>query len=310
MWKWLWESAWRRWESFFLKKDLTGQKKSVSLPFVNYKKQHPMEQHKTIVFEEHTLHYRDEGREHEQTLVLLHGYLQNLDIWSSYVLTYMRRMHVITIDLPGHGYSECFGEVHTMDFMARAVKAVLDDAGVEQCVMVGHSMGGYVAQLFLADWPGLTEGVILLCSHPYPDAPEKAADREAEKKTIRAGKMMTLAAMSIPKMYYEENLRTCDEKIRETVELCEMHDPEGICSSLDGLRLRPDLRSVLADPARPVLVIHGDHDNFLPLSRIEEMRTAFPKLAFALIPGSGHNAFIERQDAVVEAIGNFTSCPA
>ena len=74
------------------------------------------------------MHYRDEGRGHEQTLVLLHGYLQNLDIWSSYVLSYMRTMHVITIDLPGHGYSECFGEVHTMDFMARAVKAVLDDA--------------------------------------------------------------------------------------------------------------------------------------------------------------------------------------
>ena len=64
-----------------------------------------MEQHKTIVFEEHTLHYRDEGREHEQTLVLLHGYLQNLDIWSSYVLSYMRSMHVITIDLPGHAIS-------------------------------------------------------------------------------------------------------------------------------------------------------------------------------------------------------------
>ena len=78
------------------------------------------------------MHYRDEGRGHEQTLVLLHGYLQNLDIWSSYVLSFMRSMHVITIDLPGHGYSECFYEVHTMDFMARAVKAVLDDAHVEQ----------------------------------------------------------------------------------------------------------------------------------------------------------------------------------
>ena len=72
------------------------------------------------------MHYRDEGRNHEQTLVLLHGYLQNLDIWSSYVLSYMRTMHVITIDLPGHGYSECFGDVHSMDLMAKAVKAVLD----------------------------------------------------------------------------------------------------------------------------------------------------------------------------------------
>ena len=167
-------------------------------------------------------------------------------------------------------------------------------------------MGGYVAQQFLADYPGRTEGVILLCSHPWPDAPEKAADREAEKKAIRAGKLMTLAAVSIPRMYYEENLRACDEKVRETVELCETHDPEGICNSLDGLRLRPDLRPLLAAAQRPVMLVYGDNDNFLSLSRVEEMRTAFPKLHFAPVAQAGHNAFIERQDAVVAAIEAFT----
>ena len=138
-----------------------------------------MEQHKTIVFEEHTLHYRDEGRNHEQTLVLLHGYLQNLDIWSSYVLSYMRTMHVITIDLPGHGYSECFGDVHSMDLMAKAVKAVLDDAGVEQCVMVGHSMGGYVALAFADLFPHHLRGLGLLHSHALADT-DKIIERRME----------------------------------------------------------------------------------------------------------------------------------
>ena len=90
-----------------------------------------MEKHKVIMFENRELHYRDEGREHPQTLVLLHGFLQNLNVWSSFTLTYMRYMRVITIDLPGHGYSATYSDVHTMDFMANAVKAVLDEAGVE-----------------------------------------------------------------------------------------------------------------------------------------------------------------------------------
>lgn len=264
----------------------------------------------------HVWDTRDEKSAESPCMVLLHGYLESMYIFNELVEALKSRFRLLVIDLPGHGLTDSAPadsegrRINSLSFCAAVVAGVMKKCGMEKAWIAGHSMGGYVAQQFLADWPGLTEGVILLCSHPYPDAPEKAADREAEKKTIRAGKLMTLAAMSIPKMYYEENLRTCDEKIRETVELCEMHDPEGICSSLDGLRLRPDLRSVLAEPARPVLVIHGDHDNFLPLSRIEEMRTAFPKVAFARIPESGHNAFIERQDAVVEAIGNFTSCPA
>ena len=198
-----------------------------------------------------------------------------------------------------------FLQVNSLAFSADVLAGVLDKCGVEKAWVAGHSMGGYVAQQFLQSYPDRTEGVILLCSHPWPDAPEKAADREAEKRLIREGKLMKVAGAAIPKMYYEENLRACDEKIRETVELCETHDPEGICHSLDGLRLRPDLRPVLAAPSRPVLVVHGDHDNFLPLSRIDEMKQAFPAVAFALIPDSGHNAFIERMDTVAGLIVDF-----
>ena len=246
-------------------------------------------------------------------LVLLHGYLESMYVFNELVDALKGRFRLIVIDMPGHGLTDSAPadaegrRINSLSFSASVVAGVLDKCGVDKAWIAGHSMGGYVAQQFLADFPDRTEGVILLCSHPYPDAPEKAADREAEKQVIRAGKLMMLAAASIPKMYFEENLRACDEKIRETVELCEMHDPEGICSSLDGLRLRPDLRPVLAAAARAVLVIHGDHDNFLPLSRIEEMRAAFPAVRFALIPDAGHNAFIERQDAVVDAIVGFTT---
>ena len=112
-----------------------------------------MEKHKTITFLDHCIHYRDEGREHSKTLVLLHGFLQSQDTWSPYILSYMRTMRVIAIDLPGHGYSDNFGDVNTMEMMADAVKAVLDELDIEQCVLVGHSLGGYVALAFADRYP-------------------------------------------------------------------------------------------------------------------------------------------------------------
>ena len=128
-----------------------------------------MEQHRTLTVDGRTVHYRDEGRHHTQTLVLLHGFMQNLDVWSSYVLSYMNDLRVITVDLPGHGLTNTFCDVHTTDFMAGIVKEVLNAAGVEQCVMVGHSMGGYVALAFAERYPYCLRGLGLINSHAMAD---------------------------------------------------------------------------------------------------------------------------------------------
>ena len=250
------------------------------------------------------------------SLVLLHGYLETMYIYNELVETLKDRYRLIVIDLPGHGLTdsapadETGHRINTMEFGAQVVAGVLDKCGVAKAFLAGHSMGGYVTLQALRSIPERLEGAILLHSHPLPDAPEKAADREREKTLIEAGKLHAIAAASIPKMYYEENLRACDEKIRETVELCETHDPEGIISSIEGLRTRPDQQSVMQHPPVPLLLIHGDHDNFLPLSTVEQFKQAFPEVHYQLIPNSGHNSFIEQPDACIAALSAFIDARA
>lgn len=238
------------------------------------------------------------------SLVLLHGYLETMYIYTELVEALKDRYRVIVIDMPGHGLTdsapadEAGHRVNSLEFQARVVAAVLDKCGVDKAVIAGHSMGGYVTLQFLKDFPERAQAAILLHSNPYADSPEKQADRQREEQLIADGKLLSLAALSIPKMYAEENLRACDEKIRETVELCETHDPEGIIASLEGLRTRPDLQSVMQAPPVPLMLVHGDHDNFLPLEKVEKMKESFPKVRYELVPGTGHNSFVERLDAV------------
>lgn len=254
---------------------------------------------------------RRDTRAAKPVIVLLHGYLETMYIFTELIDSLRDNYRVITIDIPGHGLTGSApagpggAQVNTLAFSAKVLAGVLDRCGVEKAWIAGHSMGGYVAQQFMADYPDRTEGVVLLCSHPWPDSPGNAANRQAEKQRIRNDELIEVAEAAIPRMYYEENLRACDEKIRETVELCETHDPEGICATLDGLRLRPDLRPVLAEARHPVMLVHGDHDNFLPLGRVEEMKANYPKMTFFPIANAGHNAFIEQKDKVVEAIEEF-----
>ena len=82
-------------------------------------------------------------------IVLLHGFLESLCIWDEFVNELSKDFKVLTIDLPGHGKTENFSEVHTMEFMAETVKAVLEHLKIEKCVLIGHSMGGYVRLLLL-----------------------------------------------------------------------------------------------------------------------------------------------------------------
>ena len=244
-------------------------------------------------------------------LVLLHGYLETMYIFNELIDVLKDHFRIITLDLPGHGLTDSAPadaeghRINTMEFDAQVVAGVLDKCGVEKAWLAGHSMGGYVTLQVLRSMSERLEGAILLHSHPLPDAPEKAQDREREKALIEAGKLHALAAASIPKMYNEENLRACDEKIRETVELCETHDPEGIISSIEGLRTRPDQQDVMQHPPVPLMLVYGDHDNFLPLETVARFKEIFPDVRYQLIPDTGHNSFIEHPDAVVAALDAF-----
>ncbi|MBR0224002.1 MAG: alpha/beta hydrolase [Bacteroidales bacterium] len=262
----------------------------------------------------HVWDTRDEtDRESLPCLVLLHGYLETMYIYNELVEALKDRCRLIVLDMPGHGLTDSApaGEdgrrVNSLAFQARTVAGVLDKCGVTRAVIAGHSMGGYVTLQFLKDFPKRAEKAILLHSNPYADSPEKSADRQREEQLILDGKLQSLAAVSIPKMYDEENLRACDEKIRETVELCETHDPEGIVAAIEGLRTRPDLQEVMKEPPVPLMLVHGDHDNFLPLEKVAAMKDAFPKVRYELIPGTGHNSFIERLETVKDILLSFTT---
>ncbi len=263
-----------------------------------------MEQHRTIVFEEHTLHYRDEGRGNQQTLVLLHGYLQNLDIWSSYVLSYMRTMRVITIDLPGHGYSECFGEVHTMGLMARAVKAVLDDAGVDQCVLLGHSMGGYVALEFAHRYPHLLRGLCLLHSHALADSNE-IKERRIITCDMVAQNRASYIVNFVPSLFDKSKLEPMNQEIKDLQDQCLETKIESIVAAQRGMCEREERIDVLRDLEVPILFIYGKNDNRIPvelgLAQAMEARHA----EIMILDNVAHMSHLEDRDYVRPRILNF-----
>lgn len=108
-----------------------------------------------------------------RTVVLLHGFLGAKELWGATAKNLSRSYRVISIDLPGHGETPCIGYAHSMELMAKSVKAVMDHLKLKRYVIIGHSMGGYVALAFADLFPDNLKGLGLYHSTAYPDSEEK-----------------------------------------------------------------------------------------------------------------------------------------
>jgi pimeloyl-ACP methyl ester carboxylesterase len=107
------------------------------------------------------VHYKSYGKGRD-ALVFVHGWTCNMDFWRGQIPAFEAKTRVIAIDLPGHGQSDKPQITYTMDLFARAVDAVLRDAGVDRAVLVGHSMGTPVMREFYRKYPQKTLGFVIV----------------------------------------------------------------------------------------------------------------------------------------------------
>lgn len=252
------------------------------------------------------IHISD-SKKGDKAILLLHGYLETLYIFDEFSEALQKEgFRVIALDLPGHGLSGSNPEINTIEFAADTATDILKICGVEKAYIAGHSMGGYVAQMCIKKYKEHYNGLILLNSTPFADAPEKRQDREREIELINNGKLLALAALSIPKMYATENLRKFDDKIEETVEICETHDPAGIAACLRGMMQREDSCQTLYNTEK-ALLIFGNDDKFIPTGKADEIASNCNKANIKRLMPCGHNSFIECKKECVDAIKEFAT---
>ena len=121
--------------------------------------------------------------------MLLHGFLETSKIWEPFINQLSLRRQVICIDLPGHGKTGIFGDVHTMELMADVVNAVLTELNISRATILGHSMGGYVSLAFAEKYPEKISGIVLLNSTPEADSEEKRINRDKAARLVSKNKM-------------------------------------------------------------------------------------------------------------------------
>lgn len=250
--------------------------------------------------------YADNGK--GNPIVLLHGYLESQEIWFNFAELLVKAGHrVITLDLPGHGFSSTVGEEHSMEHMAGAVDAVLQERKIDKCLIVGHSMGGYVSLAFAKAYPEKLAGLCLFHSTPNPDSEEKRANRDREIELVTTGKKELIIKSFIPAAFAKENLKRCADMVEEATLIAISTDEKGVVACLNGMKHRPDSSEFLKTFTLPTLMIFGAKDVNASPESIASLTERFPIHKFITLENSGHMGFIEEEKRSFEIISEFAA---
>lgn len=238
------------------------------------------------------------------TLLLLHGYLESLDVWDGFTELLKDDLRVIALDLPGHGISEVKGEVHTMEFLADAIKGALEELGVTKCVVAGHSMGGYAALAFMRKYPDMLEGAVLFHSFPRADTPEERESRQREIDVVLSGKK-DLLAHTVEKGFAKANRQRFADQIADFADQVILTEADGVLALLRGMMQRPDSGEMLRESRIPQMFILGRFDEYIPPTEAESMIEQNPQAEVVWLENSGHMGFVEEPSAASSALIDF-----
>jgi pimeloyl-ACP methyl ester carboxylesterase len=246
------------------------------------------------------IYYTDSGKGH--AVVLLHGFLENSNIWTPFISQLSKKNRVICIDLLGHGKTACLGYVHTMELMAEIVQAVLKHLRIRRCTIIGHSMGGYVALAYAEQHPDALKGLCLMNSTANADSPEKKINRDRAILTVKQNHK-TFIRIAISNLFRPKNRVIFKQQIKKLISEAQETPLQGIIAALEGMKIRQDREALLHFTPFKKLIIAGKKD---PVLNIENLRTQTKHTEVKLVEfPDGHMSFIENKDKLLIELVHF-----
>jgi pimeloyl-ACP methyl ester carboxylesterase len=251
------------------------------------------------------IHYNDSGS--GKVVVLLHGYLESSEVWNGFSEKLASSFRVITVDLPGCGLSDVFGEVQGMEFMAEAIKELIDNLGIEKVFLTGHSLGGYVTLAFLELFSDRLSGYCLFHSQPFSDSQAALDKRNREIEIVKMGKKNLMYPDNVIRMFAPSNLEKFSDEVKKSKDIASRIPGEGIIAVLKGMMIRPSRLIFMEEGKVPCLWILGSMDNYIPCDLIQTQVKLPSNASVVVLNNSGHMGFVEEEDLSVKIVSDFVN---
>ena len=235
------------------------------------------------------------------TLVLLHGYLGGSAQWDAEIEHLQDRFDVIAPDLPGFADASAMQCADLIADFATAVLSFLDEINIGSFFLLGHSMGGMIAQEMAVIDPARIERLILYGTGAIGLMPHRFESIEVSRERLLRDGVPTMARRIATTWFVEgENAHSFSTVAR----LGAQASIQAATAALDAM-FKWDGRKALAEIELPALIIWGEKDQSYRWSQIETLWQNLPHASLAIIPSSAHAAHLEKPDIFHALVDDF-----
>jgi len=192
-----------------------------------------------------------------------------------------------------------------MDDYAGDVVDLLDALHVDEAVIGGLSMGGYIAFAVLRHAARYVHALVLADTRSQADSPEAVEGRRGMLRLVHEKGPPGVADEMLPKLLGETTRRNRPEIVDEVRALVLSNSTAAIAGAIQALMTRPDSTPLLATIHVPTLILVGAEDTVTPPSAAEEMHRAIAGSELVRIPDAGHLSNLEQPEAFDAALARF-----
>jgi pimeloyl-ACP methyl ester carboxylesterase len=245
------------------------------------------------------VHYRDVGPRDAPAIVLVHGFSSSLHTWEPWVANLKRDYRVISLDLPGHGLTNCLeGERIGTGQFVETVDAVTKALGIEKFTLAGNSMGGGVAWAYALAHPSRLDALVLVDASGWPESSQeeksdpvvfKLLSNPVARRLMKNTDMTWLVRDGLRDSFANPDLATDDMVNRYTALARAPCHRDALMALTSGGRDRVwATKDALSGIGVPTLIMHGEQDKVIPVAAARKFADAIPGAELVIYPDAGH----------------------
>ena len=234
-------------------------------------------------------------------LVLLHGFCENHHIWDGFAEELAKYYHVIVFDLPGFGSSSLLSDDISIDEVGARITQELNHLQITNSILIGHSLGGYVALAMVTSSPLSFSGVILFHSTSYADSEEKKRNRNKTIAFVQNHGVAPFVETFVPELFRDK----ADLLIPFVQKIALSTPIKTLIAYTKAMRDRPALSIKISELNFPLLVLAGAYDTFIPLFDSTEISKLSTHGTLTVLKNAAHVGMLEDQEVAIHAIKEF-----
>lgn len=252
-----------------------------------------------------TMEYQTEGPRTGLPVVFIHGFPFSRAMWAPQIEAVKDRHYAVSYDVRGHGGSAVGDGQYSVEYFVDDLIGLLDHLRISRAVLVGLSMGGYIALRATERHPERVRGLVLADTRAEADGNEGKVKRAQQARIVKSEGMRRFAEPFLAGLFDERTFRTMPETVELIRTLILGTAPAAVAGTLLALAARTDSTASLYAIRVPTLILVGQHDALTPPSASRAMKEKIPGAELHVIPRAGHVANLENAPAFNDHLREF-----